>query len=87
MGFLLNQHRPRFHLTLQEAATRFAVSPQLLTAGIRHCRLPFKRAMHRSWVTPRAVASYIEMHGAHAHTPWNSVGAALPARASRPAVS
>ena len=72
MGVFINQHRPRFHLTLQEASTRFGVSPQLLAWGIRRGKLPSKRIMHHSWVTATAVAAFLERERAHRHAPWNT---------------
>ncbi|HEU5316322.1 MAG TPA: hypothetical protein VFX49_09450 [Chloroflexota bacterium] len=73
MGFFANQHRPRFHLTLQEASARFGVSPNFLLWGIRLGKLRSKRAVHRSWVTPTAVSMFIERERDHPHAPWNTV--------------
>ena len=75
MGLFINQHRPRFHLTVQEAAERFGVSPQLLAWGIRRGKLRFKRVMHRSWVTPSAVVMFMERERGHPHAPWNTPAA------------
>lgn len=72
MGYFMNQYRPRLHLTLQEAASRFNVSPQQLSQGIRIGKLRSKRVMHRSWVTAGAVAAYVETLRGHIHAPWNT---------------
>ena len=73
MGYFINQFRPRFHLTVKEAATRFGVTPQMLKWGIRRGKLRSKRIMHHSWVTPVAVAAFIEREKGHQHAPWNTV--------------
>jgi hypothetical protein len=73
VSYFLEQHRPRFHLTLQEAAQRFAVSQQLLGWGIRRGKLRSKRIAHRSWVTPTAVSIFLEREQGHPHAPWNTV--------------
>ena len=72
MGLFINQFRPRFHLTVQEASARFGVSAQLLAWGIRRGKLRSKRIMHRSWVTPSAVTMFLERERGHAHAPWNT---------------
>lgn len=68
MGAFTNQFRPRFHLTLQEAATRFGVTPQTLAGAVRAGTLRSKRAMHRSWVTPTAVAAFLD----RGHAQWTT---------------
>lgn len=60
MGAYANQFRPKLHLTIEEAAHRFGVSPHTLMAAIRRQQLPGKRIAHRSWVTPSAVAAFLE---------------------------
>jgi hypothetical protein len=72
MGAFTYRFRPRFHLTLHEAASRFGVSAQMLSWGIRRGRLRFKRVMHCTWVTPTAVSTFVESYQAHRHLPWNT---------------
>ena len=60
MGAYINQFRPRLHLTLEEAAKRFGVTPQHLATAIRHHQLRGRRLAHRTWVTCTAVSSYLE---------------------------
>ena len=72
MGAYVNRFRPRLHLTLQEAASRFNVSPQLLATGVRRGRLSAKRAAHHSWVTPTAVAAFLAQEQGLSHAPWNT---------------
>ena len=74
MGFFINQFRPRFHITVREAATRFGVAPQELSRGIRLGRLRYRRVMHQSWVTPVAVAAYLDRESRQQHAPWNTAG-------------
>ena len=49
------------HLTLEEAARRFGVTPQRLTLAVRTRQLPAKRLAHRTWVMAYSVAHYLEM--------------------------
>lgn len=72
VGYILEQHRPRFHLTLNEAAQRFGIPTQLLHWGIRLGKLRSKRTAHRSWVTPTAVSMFLEREQGHPHAPWNT---------------
>ena len=74
-SYFLERHRPRFHLTLQEAAQRFGVTAQVLLWGIRRGKLRSKRTAHRSWVTPTAVSTFLEREQGHPHLPWNTVAA------------
>ncbi len=60
MGAYVNQFRPKLHLTVEEAARRFGVPAHTLTTALRRHQLLGKRAAHRSWVTPGAVAAYLE---------------------------
>jgi transposase-like protein len=60
MGIYVNQFRPRMHLTVEEAARRFGVAPHTLAVAIRRHQLHAKRIAHRSWVTPTAVALFLE---------------------------
>ncbi len=79
MGALSYRSRPRFHLTIQEAAARFQVDASELAAGIRVGKLRSKREMHRSWVTPTAVALYLERERKYLkHAPWNTVAPPHP---------
>ena len=61
MGAFTNQHRPRMHLTIEEAARRFGVTPQRLAVAVRTRQLPAKRLAHRTWVMPSSVAHYLEL--------------------------
>jgi hypothetical protein len=45
----------------------------MLSWGIRLGKLRSKRIMHHSWVTPVAVAAFIERENGHQHAPWNTV--------------
>ena len=72
MGAYINQYRPKMHLTVEEAAQRFGVSPQTLALAIRRHQLYARRAAHRSWVTPTAVALYLEKLKAHERAGWNT---------------
>ncbi len=74
MGFFINQFRPRFHLTVKEAANRFGVRPDVIARGIRLGKLRSKRIMHHSWVTPLAVAAYLDRESRYQHAPWNTAG-------------
>ncbi|HEU5316323.1 MAG TPA: hypothetical protein VFX49_09455 [Chloroflexota bacterium] len=71
MGAYSNQHRPKLHLTLEEAARRFGVPPQTLAQAIRRHQLYAKRAAHRSWVTPTAVQAFLDRQQAAQHGPWS----------------
>jgi hypothetical protein len=73
VGYILEQHRPRFHLTIQEAARRFGVSAQALAWGIRRGKLRSKRTAHRSWVTATAVMIFLQREEGHPHAPWNTL--------------
>jgi hypothetical protein len=66
MGAFINQHRPKLHLTVEEAARRFGVPPQTLAAAIRRHQLYAKRAAHRSWVMPSAVQAFLDRQRAAA---------------------
>ena len=61
MGAFINQYRPRMHLTIEEAARRFGVTPQRLAIAVRTRQLPAKRLAHRTWVMASAVAHYLEL--------------------------
>ena len=61
MGAYINQFRPRMHLTIEEAAQRFGVTPQRLAIAVRTHQLPARRLAHRTWVMPTAVAHYLEV--------------------------
>ena len=74
MGAYVNRFRPRLHLTLQEAASRFNVSPQFLAAGVRRGKLHARRAAHHSWVTATAVAAFLAQEQGRSHAPWNTRG-------------
>jgi hypothetical protein len=79
MGALSYRNRPRFHLTIQEAAARFNVDAAVIAAGIRVGKLRSRRAMHRSWVTPSAVALYLDRERRYVrHAPWNTVPPPFP---------
>jgi hypothetical protein len=67
MGAYINQHRPKLHLTVEEAARRFGVSPQTLALAIRRHQLYAKRAAHHYWVAPTAVSLYLEKQRATLH--------------------
>ena len=60
MGAFVNQHRPRMHLTVEEAAQRYGVSPQTLALAVRRHQLRARRLAHRTWVTPTAVSQFLE---------------------------
>ena len=60
MGAFANQHRPRLHLTVEEAARRFGVTPQTLLLGVRRHQLRARHLAHRTWVTSTAVAQFLE---------------------------
>jgi transposase-like protein len=74
MGAYANQFRPKLHLTVEEAARRFGVSPHTLTAALRRHQLEGKRAAHRSWVTASAVAAFLEKQQTRERADWNTPG-------------
>ena len=49
------------HLTLEEAARRFGVTPQRLATAVRQHQLPSRRLAHRTWVMPSAVQHFLEL--------------------------
>ena len=61
MGAFINQHRPRMHLTIEEAAQRFGVTPQRLAMAVRTHQLQARRLAHRTWVMPSNVAHFLEL--------------------------
>jgi hypothetical protein len=61
MGAYINQFRPRMHLTIEEAARRFGITPQRLAIAVRQHQLAAKRLAHRTWVMPNAVAQFLEL--------------------------
>jgi hypothetical protein len=58
------------HLTIEEAARRFGVTPQRLTMAVRTHQLPAKRLAHRTWVMPSSVAHFLELERRRAE--WHS---------------
>jgi transposase len=60
MGALSYRNRPKFHLSLDEAAARFGVSRQLLQNAVRLHQLPSRREGRQTWVTASNVAAFVE---------------------------
>jgi hypothetical protein len=74
MNAYLNRFRPRFCLTVEEAAVRFGVPQQLLSQAIRHGSLRSKREAHVSWVSVTAVKAFLELEQRRVRVslPWNT---------------
>lgn len=64
MGAYLSQNRPRYHITLEEAADRFDVLPCYLATAVRAGRLPFQRTARCIWVTAGNVEALLQRDNA-----------------------
>lgn len=66
MGTLSYRSRPKLHLSIEEAASRFGVSRQLLLNAVRLHELPFRREGRQNWVTASNVTAFLARERARA---------------------